>query len=168
MLDTRAVIDGIFADAATGDLDEVLRWWADDGILEDVTLAKAYRGKDELRAYLAMYYEALPDVDYTPIRLVVDGPTAMVEWAQSTTIAQPFDGIPDSVGRELYLHAIDVFHVVDGLIQHEVSWYGDGWLRQRLGGLAEPPPATLEVTPGVTPDGLRFPRSSQDASGRRA
>ena len=33
MLSTRAVIDGIFSEAAKGDLDGVMRWWAADGIL---------------------------------------------------------------------------------------------------------------------------------------
>ena len=42
-MDTRAVIEAIFAEAATGDLDGVMRWWAPDGILEDVTLARLPR-----------------------------------------------------------------------------------------------------------------------------
>ena len=80
---TRDVIDGIFADAATGDLEAVLRWWHDDGTLEDVTLARAFVGKPALREYLDMYYRALPDVRYEPIRLMVSGETAMVEWMQA-------------------------------------------------------------------------------------
>ena len=80
---TRDVIDGIFADAATGDLEAVLRWWHDDGTLEDVTLAQAFVGKPALRDYLDMYYRALPEVRYEPIRLMVSGETAMVEWMQT-------------------------------------------------------------------------------------
>ena len=44
MLDTEGVIEGIFGEAATGDLDGVMSWWAPDGILEDITLARAFRG----------------------------------------------------------------------------------------------------------------------------
>ncbi|HEX8007207.1 MAG TPA: nuclear transport factor 2 family protein [Trebonia sp.] len=156
MLDTRGVIDGIFADAATGDLEKVLRWWAEDGILEDVTLARAYRGKQEIRDYLRMYYGALPEVTYEPIRLVVSGPTAVVEWAQSTRVAADFDGV-DAAGRDLYLHAIDIFHVENGLIQHEASWYGDAWLRLRLEGVTDPGmPGELPVTPAPVRPGSRF------------
>jgi hypothetical protein len=102
-----------------------------------------------------MYFSALPDLRYEPIRLLVSGPTAMVEWDQRTRVVQVFDGVEPAPGTELSLHAVDVFHVVEGKVAHEVSWYGDGWLRQRLtgaGGL----PAVLPVTPPVRADGRRF------------
>ena len=151
---TREVIDGIFADAANGDLEAVLRWWHDDGTLEDVTLAQAFVGKPALRDYLDMYYRALPEVVYEPIRLIVSGQTAMVEWMQTARISGSFDGV-EADGREIVLHAMDVFHVVDGLIVHEVSWYGDGWLRRRLDGEPGLPPA-LELTPRLAANGTRF------------
>jgi predicted ester cyclase len=154
-LTTREVIDGIFGAAATGDLDAVMGWWATDGVLEDITIAKAFRGHDEIRRYLDMYYQALPDVTYTPIRLVIEGPSAVVEWAQPAVIAAPFDGTP-SVGAKVFLRAVDIFHIAEGLVQHESSWYGDGWLRQRLGdGDGNLPPA-LPVTPAPAASGWRF------------
>ena len=149
------MIDGIFGAAATGDLDAVMRWWARDGVLEDITIARAFRGHDEIRPYLDMYYRALPDVTYTPIRLAIDGPTAVVEWAQPAVIAAPFDGTP-SAGREVFLRAVDIFHIAGGLVQHESSWYGDGWLRRRLGDEAGPLPVPLPVTPPLTEQGARF------------
>jgi predicted ester cyclase len=155
MLDTDGVIKGIFAEAATGDLDGVMRWWAPDGILEDVTIAQAFRGHGEIRPYLEMYFRALPEITYEPIRLVISGPTAVVEWAQSTVIAAPFDGTP-GVGTKVFLHAVDIFHISDGLVQHESSWYGDGWLRQRLGDSGGAPPAPLPVTPPSVSQGARF------------
>ena len=153
-LSTREVIDGIFADAATGDLEAVLRWWHDEGTLEDVTIGQAFVGKTALREYLDMYYRALPTVTYEPIRLIIDGPTAMVEWMQPARISGAFDGV-EADGREVLLHALDVFHVVDGLIVHEVSWYGDGWFRQRLDGAAGLPEA-LPLTPRLAAPGSRF------------
>lgn len=156
MLSTREVIDGIFGEAAAGDLDGVMRWWATDGILEDITIAQAFSGHHEIRRYLDMYYRALPEVIYTPIRLVIDGPTAVVEWAQPAVIAAEFDGIP-SAGASVFLRAVDIFHVADGLVQHESSWYGDGWLRQRLGGGAgQGPPPPLPLTPPLSAGGSRF------------
>ncbi|MFL6098750.1 MAG: nuclear transport factor 2 family protein [Actinomycetales bacterium] len=154
MLSTRDVIDGIFADAASGNLADVMRWWADDGVLEDVTLAQAFSGRAQITAYLDMYYSALPGLIYQPIRLLVDGPTAVVEWAQNVTVAAPFDGV-DATGTTLFLHAVDVFHVVDGLIQHESSWYGDGWLRQRL-ERAPGLPEAVPLSPPTRASGQRF------------
>jgi steroid delta-isomerase-like uncharacterized protein len=155
-LSTREVIDSIFVEAATGDLERVLRWWADDGILEDVTIAQAFVGKDEIRSYLHWYFLALPEVRYEPVRLVVDGPTAVVEWHQRAHVMGEFDGVAPS-GQELYIHAVDVFDVRHGLIQHEVSWYGDGWFRQRLeGASASDVPPPLVLTPSIRADGTRF------------
>ena len=34
-------------------------------------------------------------------------------------------------GRRVFLRAVDVFDIDSGLVRHESSWYGDGWLRQR-------------------------------------
>jgi hypothetical protein len=106
--------------------------------------------------YLRWYFKALPDVRYQPIRLVIDGYTAVVEWQQSARVVDVFDGVAPS-GVEMDFHALDMFHVCDGLVQHEVSWYGDGWFRQRLEGTREvdvPPP--LPVTPPLREDGTRF------------
>lgn len=151
---TREVIDGIFAAAATGDLEAVLSWWHDEGTLEDVTIARAFVGKPALRDYLGWYFRSLPEVRYEPIRLLVDGRTAMVEWMQTARVTGDFDGV-QADGRMVELHAMDVFHVVDGLIVHEVSWYGDGWLRQRLEGVPGLPPS-LPLTPPLAEPGSRF------------
>jgi steroid delta-isomerase-like uncharacterized protein len=153
-LSTAEVIDGIFADAATGDLENVLRWWADDGILEDVTLARAFEGKQAIREYLAMYFSAFRDLKYESVRTIISGPSAVVEWMQTTRVFDTLDGVK-GVGQELTLHAVDVFHISDGLVQHEVSWYGDGWFRQRLEGAAHVPPV-LPMTPPLAPSGSRF------------
>jgi len=142
---TRAVIDGLFAAAATGDLDEVLAWWADDGVLDDITLSRRFSGKAELRPYLDWYFTALPDLDFTPARILVEGPYAAVEWAETCHLTGTFDGVaPD--GRELRLRALDLFEIRSGRTVHESSWYGDSWFRRRLSG---PPrdPARPEPLP---------------------
>jgi len=153
-LTTREVIDGIFADAATGDVEAVLRWWANDGVLEDVTIGRAFTGKDELRPYLLWYFAALQDVKYTPVRILIDGPGAMVEWRQTSLVSGVFDDVQPS-GQTLDIRAVDVFHVVDGLVVHESSWYGDGWFRQRLEGV-QGLPETLPLTPPLDASGIRF------------
>ena len=128
---TRAVIDGLFAAAATGVTDAVLEWWADDGVLDDVTIARRYAGKAQLRPYLDMYYRAFPDLDFTPARVIVDGSFAAVEWAETFHFLDRFDGVAAD-GRELRVRALDLFEIRDGLVVHESGWYGDAWFRRRL------------------------------------
>jgi steroid delta-isomerase-like uncharacterized protein len=129
--DTCRVIDALFAAAATGVTADVLDWWHADGVLDDVTIAQRFRGHEQLYAYLEWYYRALPDLDFTPARIMVDGPLAAVEWEEVCHLDGPFDGIPAD-GRELRLRALDLFDIRDGRVAWESSWYGDGWLRERL------------------------------------
>src|SRR5436305_14135047 len=79
-VETRRVIDGLFAAAATGITDEVLRWWADDGVLDDVRMAQRFTGKAAMRRFLEMYYLAIPDLDLQPTLLLVGRTRPYVEW----------------------------------------------------------------------------------------
>lgn len=133
--ETRHVIDRLFAAAATGVTEDVLEWWADDGVLDDVTIARRVSGKAALREYLEMYYHALPDLHFVPRRMLVDGPWALVEWAETCHLAAPFDDVPGD-GRELHLRGVDMFEVRDGRVARESGWYGDGWFRDRIEGPA--------------------------------
>ena len=67
-----------------------------------------------------MYYRALPDLDFCPSLLLVDGPWALVEWAEICHVVAPFDGIPAD-GRELRLRAVDLFEIRDGRGQPRVE-----------------------------------------------
>jgi hypothetical protein len=54
------------------------------------------------------------------------------------------------------LRAVDILHIAGRLVQHESSWSGDGWLRQRPGGGGAPPPPPLALTPPLAAGGARF------------
>jgi len=135
--ESRAVIRSLFAAAAEGDTEGALRWWSDGGVLDDVTIARRIAGKDALRSYLADYYRSLPDLHFLPRHVLVDGPWAVVDWAETCHVAEAFDGVA-SAGRVLRLRGVDVFEIRDGVVVHESGWYGDGWFRDRLEGAADP------------------------------
>lgn len=80
-----------------------------------------------------MYYRALPDLHFIPKRLLIDGPWALVEWAETCHLSAPFDGVSGD-GRELRLRGVDTFEVRDGRVVRESGWYGDGWFRDRIEG----------------------------------
>ena len=153
---TREVIDDICTDATTGDLERFLAWWTDDDVLEDLTLAIAFAGREELRTYLHWNFKVLPGVRYQSIRLDIDDFTAIVDWQQIAQVVETFDEIsPSEV--ELDIYEIDVFPVRDGLKQHEVSWSGDGRFCLRLENVSrEDFPPALPLTPLLREDAMRF------------
>ena len=101
---------------------------------------------------------------------MIDGPTAMVSGRRPARVVEPFDG--KGAGRELYLHALDVFHVQDGLIQHECVV-----VRRRRGSVtgSRDRPAIRRPSSGPVPPPPRFRSNeipamtaSQDRLGRRS
>jgi hypothetical protein len=66
-------------------------------------------------------------------------------------IAASFDGTP-SAGRQVFLRAVDIFHIADGLVQHESPWYGDGIVSGMTSG----------ATSGVTPNARRAASCGSD------
>jgi steroid delta-isomerase-like uncharacterized protein len=123
--DSRAVIDGCFAAAARGDVDDVLTFWAEDGVMYDWTLDRAIRGHGELRPYLLIYFAAFPDNSFAATNVIVDGSTVVVEWASTATHGGDFFGRP-ATGRTYDLRGVDIFEVENGKIREERSFYGNG------------------------------------------
>lgn len=122
---SRAVIDGCFAAAARGDVDEVLSFWAEDGVMYDWTLDQIIRGHAELRPYLVTYFAAFPANTFTATAVIVDGATVVVEWASTAAHSGDFFG-RTATGRTYELRGVDIFSVEAGKIREERSFYGSG------------------------------------------
>lgn len=133
MTGARELLNELFRRAGDQQLAGVLDLWHPDGVLEDVTLGRTAVGKVAVTAYLEEFFAAFPDLTYAPQQVIVDGDRAVVVWQSESRVARPFFGFVTS-GRSLRLRGCDVFEVRDGLIGHEWSWYGDGWLAARLSG----------------------------------
>ena len=121
----------LFAAAATGDVNEVLKYWAEDGVLVDWTLGRRVEGHAELHPYLEMYFAAFPGLSFTPMNIITDDTHAVVEWEATTVHAGEFFGIP-ATGRSYDLQGADIFDIRDGKVQEERSFYGSGDLFDRM------------------------------------
>lgn len=125
------LLHDLFARAGSQNLDAVLELWHPDGVLDDVTLGRTAVGKRAVADYLYEFFAALPDLSYTPQLVIREGAHGVVVWRGETRVEREFFGFPATDNR-LTLHGCDVFQVEEGLIRHEWSWYGDGWLAARL------------------------------------
>lgn len=125
------MIKELFEVAGAGDLEGVFSFWHDDGVLEDMTLNRRFVGKAAVEAYLREYFLALPDLEYRPKEIWADGDRGVVMWTGTAHLKRPFFGFPAD-GRRLNLEGVDLFWIESETVVRERSWYGDGWLFQRL------------------------------------
>jgi steroid delta-isomerase-like uncharacterized protein/uncharacterized protein (TIGR02118 family) len=76
------------------DADRVVRLFTDDCVYEDVTIGAVNRGKDELRAFAAAIFAAIPDFAIQLSSSHADERWAAMEWTMSGTHAADLPGLP--------------------------------------------------------------------------
>jgi steroid delta-isomerase-like uncharacterized protein len=129
--DNLKLVHDLFAAGASGVTEDVLSYWANDGVIVDHTLDRRIEGKGELRPYLSMFFAAFPGLSFTPMNVILDGDKAVVEWVGTALHRAEFFGIPPT-GRTYALRGVDIFEIRDGKIQEERSFYGDGDLFTKM------------------------------------
>lgn len=104
--ETRRVVDALYAAFLAGDGEGMLAQMADD--VEVRFLAQGtFRGRDEVRRFMAFSAGLLHDLDFRIRRTIVDGDAAAVIWDESATTA---------AGKAWENHGVDVIRVRDGKI----------------------------------------------------
>ena len=122
----------LFAAAATGVTADVLEWWHEDGVLDDMTIARRFARHGGATHTWSGTTGRSPDLDFTP-GADHRSPAIWPRWSgpsDATCEADSTDVAAD--GRELRIRAMDLFGIRDGKVAWESSWYGDAWMRRRL------------------------------------
>ena len=104
--------------------------WREDGV-EDVVSVGLMRGRDELQAFFASMFAAMPDARTTVTRLVAGEQSCAVEWRLEGT----FDGAPymgiEPTGKHVELRGLDLLELEDGeLVSNTAYSDGIGFARQ--------------------------------------
>jgi steroid delta-isomerase-like uncharacterized protein len=112
-----------YFDAATRkDLDEMVTFYDPDVILDLVPVG-VMRGAGEYRAYFEEVFGAVPDAEFTIVRVVANSSTGVVEWRfNGTFTGAPFQGV-EANGRRIQLRGCDCFEVKDGKIVKNTAFY---------------------------------------------
>ena len=103
---TRRLIDRFYDCYVGGDQDGMLALMADDAVVTFVGHG-TFRGKGEIRPYMAWAATLLPRLDFRVRRKIVDGEHAAVVWDETgvTQRGEPWES-----------QGVDVYRVVDGRI----------------------------------------------------
>ncbi len=117
-------------------LDELLAAWnahdpqrlaalyAEDAVV-DVRIAsnQVFRGPDEVAAWAAGTFAAVPDLRFEIGRAFVAGDLVALEWVYTGTYTGQLPGLPPGAGQALRVPGATVFELRDGKIVRETLYY---------------------------------------------
>ena len=115
------------------DADALVPYWSEDVV--DVFPTGAVRGREQVRAYFADTFAALPDFHIEAERIVGEGETVFVKWHVTGTFSgAPWMGI-DPTGSRIELDGIDCFTIRDGRVVHNHVIYDTTAFARQIGML---------------------------------
>jgi steroid delta-isomerase-like uncharacterized protein len=124
---------GYFEAIAARDPDAAVAHWSPEGVDEAVGIG-IFRGREEIREFLAGLIAAMPDLETTVTRVTASERAAVVEWRMAGTFSGgPFQGV-EPTGSHIELRGADCLEVEEGLIVSNTA-YSDGTAFARAVGM---------------------------------
>jgi steroid delta-isomerase-like uncharacterized protein len=115
------------------DPDALVPYWAEDVV--EVFPTVTLRGREQVRAYFAETYAALPDFHIEAERIAGDEQTVFVKWHLTGTFSGgPWQGI-EPTGSRIELDGMDCFTIRDGLVVHNHIIYDAASFARQIGML---------------------------------
>jgi steroid delta-isomerase-like uncharacterized protein len=115
------------------DADALVPYWAEDIVEEFPT--GTLRGREQVRAYFAETFAAIPDFHIEAERIAGDDETVFVKWRMSGSFTGgPWMGI-EPTGSRVELHGMDCFTVRDGEVVHNHVIYDGASFARQIGML---------------------------------
>jgi predicted ester cyclase len=130
-----------FAAVAARDPDAMVACWEPGGVDRLVGLAEL-RAPDEVRAWFANLFAAVPDFAFEVLDLVTEGDRAAVRWGSRGTFdgTAKFEGVAPT-GAQLELEGVDMLEVREGTIRSNHAYLNGLDLARQIGVL--PPAGSL-------------------------
>jgi steroid delta-isomerase-like uncharacterized protein len=123
-----------FEAMATRDPERILERWHDDGVEEVLPAESVFRGKQEIRAFLAGLFASSSNLDVSVDRVVADDSRAVVEWRFRGTFDGSFQGL-EPTGRKLDLRGVDILEIEDDKVRRLTAYYDASTFARQVGML---------------------------------
>ena len=142
--DARAVAETYFAALRERDLDGIAACWAPDGV-DELAGQATLTGPDEVRAFFAELFAAVPDFTMTVEETLVEGDRAAVRWSATGTFAGDgaYQGIAPT-GERITLTGMDLLQIRDGKLVANHA-FPDGMSFARQIGMLPPQGSAAET-----------------------
>jgi steroid delta-isomerase-like uncharacterized protein len=138
-----AAFSGVFPHWNHRDIPRMLTFYNDDIVWRNVAMQETYRGKEEVRAFLAQLFRALPDLELDVTLRIARGKYVAEEYVIRGTHLGPFYGIPPT-GKRLAIPAMSMVEMRDGKLQEDHFYYDAASVLRQMGML---PPVAAVNTP---------------------
>ena len=110
--------------------DRVLAFFADDCVYENRARGAVYRGKEELGAWVAANFAAIPDTAFELTSLFASGRWVGCEWVMTGTHTGDLPDLP-ATGRRFSIMGATIAEVSGGkIVRNADYWDLAGFLRQ--------------------------------------
>jgi steroid delta-isomerase-like uncharacterized protein len=127
----QAVRDEI-ADLSRQDLEAVLGYYSEDVYFEDVSVPEPCRGKAAMRAFMAGFYRAFPDLRIEVCNIIASGNLVAAEYALLGTHGGEFMRHPPT-GRTFRIPVVSIYEHDGSLFTRETVYYDSASLLTQLG-----------------------------------
>ena len=116
----------------THDLDKIVSFFTDDCVYENLARGQTYRGKDELKAWATMSFDAIPDFKLDVTSLFASGEWVACEWVMSGTQSGAIPGLP-ATGKSFSVRGSTVAQLKDGKIMRNADYWDVMTFLRQLG-----------------------------------
>ena len=114
------------------DTEAILRFFADDGVYEDVALATISRSKAQIREFVQASLTAIPDLGIEPKQVFATADRLCSEWTMSGTHTGSFPGLPGT-GKRFSVEVASVLEWQDGKIRRNTDYWNLASFLQQVG-----------------------------------
>ncbi len=115
------------------DVNQILSFFTDDGVLEDLALGVVSHGKKELTAFLNSSFTDIPDMKFKIKSDIGAGDWSGMEWVMSGTfVHSSLPGMP-ATGKVFSVRGASIARFRGDKISHETDYYNLVTLLQHVG-----------------------------------
>jgi steroid delta-isomerase-like uncharacterized protein len=116
----------------THDLDKMASFFTDDCVYENLASGHVYRGKDSLKAWAKMSFDAIPDFKLDVTSLFVSGDWVACEWVMTGTQTGNAPDLP-ATGKSFSVRGSTIAQLKDGKILRNADYWDLATFLRQLG-----------------------------------
>jgi steroid delta-isomerase-like uncharacterized protein len=127
------------------DAEQVAALYSEDAVVEQaIQDGNVFTGREEITTWIDDNLQGIPDLTVETQSIIVEANRIAWEWIYQGTYTGQFPGAPAGEGQPIFLRAVSLLEIQDGLIVRETIYFDNEAFMTQIGAL---PGATPAATP---------------------